>query len=189
MEEKLLVIICGPSGSGKTSIAQELVAQNPKLDFSISATTRKPRPNEQSGKDYYFMAQEEFQHAVQTNQLVEFQEVFEGLYYGTFRSELERIWSVGSVPLLDVDVKGALYIKEDLYPNALTIFIHPGSIDNLRSRLSSRGSEHSHEIRVRLKKAEKELQDSDRFQKVIYNDDLLKAKKEAVSYVQAYLKS
>lgn len=137
-----LIIITAPSGAGKTSITRYLLNTFPdQLDFSISAATRKPRSYEQNGKDYYFISTEEFHQHIRNDEFVEWEMVYEGKYYGTLKSELYRIWGNNKLPLLDIDVKGAIHVQQQYRENSLSIFIQPPSIEELKKRLESRGTE------------------------------------------------
>src|ERR1700721_1754127 len=136
-----LVIIAAPSGAGKTSITHYLLKKIPQLEFSVSATTRRQREYEQNGVDYYFMTGPEFSRKIQQQEFIEWEMVYEGKYYGTLKRELQRIWEKGRVPILDIDVKGAIHVQEQ-YPNTtLSVFIEPPSIAELKRRLESRKTE------------------------------------------------
>src|SRR3954447_23321096 len=136
-----IIIITAPSGAGKTSITRYLLNKYPSLAFSVSATTRKLRGAEQHGIDYYFIPVEEFKHKIQHNEFVEWEMVYEGKYYGTLKSELQRIWDMKKVPLLDIDIKGAIHVQQQYPQNCLTIFVEPPSVDELKKRLLLRGTE------------------------------------------------
>jgi guanylate kinase len=182
-----IIIITAPSGAGKTSITKQLMNHFPQLAFSISAATRAKRKHEQDGVDYYFMSIEEFQQKIQDDAFMEWEMVYEGNYYGTLKSEMERIWSNNQVPVLDIDVKGAIHIQ-DLYPKQiLTIFIEPPSIDELKRRLESRGTETADSLQARINKAAYEISFKHSFQHVIENDDLPKAVDEAIRITGAFL--
>jgi guanylate kinase len=154
----------------------------------VSACTRSPRPGEVNGKDYYFYSVEEFQKLIAEDAFVEYEMVYTGKYYGTLKTELERIWKHSKFPLLEIDVAGAMDIKKKYPNNALTVFIKPPSIDILRSRLSLRGSETPEAIEERIAKAIFELSSADKFERVIINDDLEVATAELISIVEDYLK-
>ena len=149
-----IIIITAPSGAGKTSITRHLLKTYPdKLAFSISAATRKPRGNELDGVDYYFISEEAFKQKIQHDEFVEWEMVYEGKYYGTLKSELQRIWSQGKVPLLDIDVKGAIHVQQQFPHTSLSLFIEPPSIAELRRRLSSRGTESQESLQARVSKS------------------------------------
>lgn len=167
-----LIIITAPSGAGKTSITRQLLKQYPKLAFSISAATRQPRGKEQNGVDYYFLDLDNFREKIKNNEFIEWEMVYEGKYYGTLHSELERIWSAGKTPILDIDVKGAIHVQQQFPKNTLTIFIQPPSVEELRKRLEGRGTETPENIATRLNKAAYELSFNHSFDKVIINDTL-----------------
>lgn len=182
-----IVIITAPSGAGKTSITKQLMKHFPQLAFSISAATRAKRKHEENGVDYHFMSIEEFQQKIHENAFMEWEMVYEGNYYGTLKSEMERIWSNNQIPVLDIDVKGAIHVQ-DLYPKQiLTIFIEPPSIEELKRRLESRGTETSDSLQARINKASYEISFKHSFQHVIVNDDLPKAVAEAIRITGEFL--
>ena len=182
-----LIIITAPSGAGKTSVTKYLLEKIPQLGFSVSATTRKPRSNEINGVDYYFITEEAFHGKIHENDFIEWEMVYEGKYYGTFKSELERIWKENKVPLLDIDVKGAIHVHEQFDSNCLTIFIEPPSIEELKKRLQSRGTESLESLQTRLNKAVFELSFKNQFNKIIINDNLQDACLEAAASVKKFL--
>lgn len=182
-----ILIITAPSGAGKTSITKELMKQYSQLTFSISAATRAPRANEQNGVDYYFMPLEDFKTKIKNKEFAEWEMVYEGKYYGTLKSELERIWASGKVPVLDIDVKGALHVQQQYPINTLSIFIEPPSVNELRKRLESRGTETEDTLAARVNKASYEISFKSHFDEVIVNDDLEKACKAASELVQNFL--
>lgn len=184
-----IVIVTAPSGAGKTSITHYLLEKIPQLSFSISAATRRARKGEVNGKDYYFMSADEFNNKIKANEFLEWEMVYEGKYYGTLRSEIGRLWKEGKYPLLDIDVKGAIHIKEQYKGNCLTIFIEPPSVRELARRLASRGTETDEMLQTRISKAEYELSFRDHFDKTIVNDDLQEACEEAEKLVKKFLKS
>ncbi len=167
-----VIIFSAPSGSGKTTIVQRLLEKFPKLKYSISATTRPPRGQEVDGREYYFISADEFRAKIAANEFLEWEEVYANRYYGTPRSELIRIWDEGGVVLFDVDVKGGMNIKRQLGNAALAVFIMPPSIEELRRRLESRGTDSAADINLRIERAEEELSYSTYFDKVVVNDKL-----------------
>lgn len=186
-KENKLLIITAPSGAGKTSITRHLMKQFPQLAFSISAATREPRAHEKNGLDYYFVSVEEFQHKIQQSEFVEWEMVYEGKYYGTLKNELQRIWDNEQTPVLDIDVKGAIHVQGLLPEHSLSVFIEPPSIEELKHRLQKRGTETEATMQDRLNKASYELSFKHSFNKVIINNDLAKACKEAEEIVAAFL--
>jgi len=182
-----IIIIAAPSGAGKTSIVRFLLTRfQEQLGFSISCATRSPRANEKDGVDYYFISAENFQQKITEDQFAEWEMVYEGKYYGTLRSELSRIWSNKKVPLLDIDVKGGLCVKEN-YPHSLSIFIQPPSLEELKKRLETRGTETAESLSMRLDKASLEMSFSNQFDKIVINDQLDKACEEVARLVAAYI--
>jgi guanylate kinase len=167
-----IIVITAPSGSGKTSITRYLLNKYPKLAFSISAATREARGKEKNGVDYYFMSLEEFQDKIKNNEFVEWEMVYEGKYYGTLRQELERIWTDGKIPILDIDVKGAIHVQRQFPNDCLSIFVQPPSVEELKKRLVGRGTETPENIATRLNKATYELSFNHSFDKVVINDNL-----------------
>ena len=184
-----ILIITAPSGAGKTSITRYLMKIFPVLEFSISAATRKARENEKEGVDYYFMSLDDFNHKIQQKEFAEWEMVYEGKYYGTLKSELKRIWSLNKVPVLDIDVKGALHIQRQYPENTLSIFVQPPSVEVLKNRLQSRGTETEESLAARVNKASYELSFNDHFDKTILNDNLEKACAEAVKLVTLFLEN
>jgi guanylate kinase len=182
------IIITAPSGAGKTSITRHLLASFPdELMFSVSAATREPRKNEKHAVDYYFLSEEEFKQKIQQEEFIEWEMVYEGKYYGTLKSELQRIWSLNKVPLLDIDVKGAIHIHQQMPEKALTVFIEPPSIDELQRRLNLRGTEKEESVEARISKAAYELTFKNSFDHVIINTNLQQACEEAVEVVKKFL--
>lgn len=175
MSLQKIIIITAPSGAGKTTIVRKLLAELPQLAFSISASTRTPRENEVHGRDYYFLHTDEFHQKIEENAFAEYEMVYAGKYYGTLKSELERIWHNSQVPMVDIDVKGALSIKEKYQEAALAIFIQPPSIEALRVRLSERGTETADSLEERLAKARYELSFAHEFDAIVLNDELERA--------------
>jgi guanylate kinase len=182
-----LIIIAAPSGAGKTSIVKHLLSTLPdQLGFSVSCATRAPRAGETHGSDYYFITPQEFTRRVEAGEFAEWEMVYEEKFYGTLHSELQRIWDQRQAPLLDIDVKGGLRIKEQ-YPQSLSLFIEPPSLEVLRERLAARGTETPDSLQMRLNKASEECSYRNQFDHIIVNDQLEKACKEAVSLVKDYL--
>ena len=183
-----LIILTAPSGAGKTSITRHLMQTFPgQLAFSISAATRAPRGSEKDGVEYYFLTEAAFREKINEDAFVEWEMVYEGKYYGTLRSEFQRIRDEGKVPVLDIDVKGAVHVQKQFPGQVLSLFIQPPSIEELRRRLLSRGTETEESLHARLSKAEFELSFRDQFTHVVVNDQLNKACAEAESIVRAYL--
>jgi len=178
------IIISAPSGSGKTTIVKHLLQVNPNLQFSISATTRKPRPMEMNGLDYIFLSIADFR----AMEFVEWEEVYEGVFYGTLKSEVERIWKHGKVVLFEVDVKGGIALKEYFGDTALSIFIKVKSVDIIEKRLIGRNTESPEDLKKRVEKAAFEMDFEKDFDKIILNSDLEKAQKEAERVVADFIK-
>jgi guanylate kinase len=183
-----IIILTAPSGSGKTSITRHLLQTFPELSFSISAATRNPRGSEKNGVDYYFISEEDFKKKIHENAFAEWEMVYEGKYYGTLKRELQRIWDLGKVPVLDIDVKGAIHVQQQYPGNVLSLFIQPPSVEELRKRLESRGTETAESLNARVSKASYELSFSHSFSHVIVNDVLEKACAEAENLVRAFIK-
>ncbi|MBN8587648.1 MAG: guanylate kinase [Rhodothermia bacterium] len=183
-----IVVLTAPSGSGKTTIAKALLAQFPLMRFSVSATTRPKRPYEQHGRDYFYMSEESFRAKIAEDAFIEYEEVYPGLFYGTLRSEIERIATSG-IALLDIDVEGAQNVKEQYGEHALTLFIKPPSLEVLRARLLARETETPESLERRLKKAAYEMSFADKCDIVILNDDLDTAVAEAMAHVHQFLTS
>ena len=184
-----IVIVTAPSGAGKTSITRHLLQQIPTLAFSVSATTRPPRGREVDGRDYHFIGTDLFRERIREGAFLEWEMVYEGKYYGTLMSEVEGIWGSGRVPLLDIDVKGALRVMADPRVQTLSLFIQPPSMEELERRLRSRGTDSEDSIRDRLAKAEYEMSHRDRFDRIVVNDQLDRACTEADGLVRAFLAS
>ena len=182
-----ILIITAPSGAGKTSITRHLMQHFPQLAFSVSAATRQPRGTEKNGTDYYFISQEEFKHKIKDKEFAEWEMVYEGKYYGTLKSELERIWANNQIPVLDIDVKGALHVQQQYPINTLSIFIEPPSVDELKIRLEGRGTETIESLAARVNKAGYEISFKTHFDKVIVNDNLEKACTAATALVSAFI--
>lgn len=182
-----IIIITAPSGAGKTSITRYLLQKYPFLSFSVSAATRLPRGNEKDGVDYYFIQEETFKEKIAHNEFIEWEMVYEGKYYGTLRSEIQRIWQAGQVPVLDIDVKGALRLLEQFPNQCLSLFIEPPSIEELKNRLLSRGTETAESVATRLNKAAYEISFKEHFHQTIVNRDLSTACREAEQYLLNFL--
>jgi guanylate kinase len=186
---KKILIITAPSGAGKTSITKYLMQKFPVLAFSVSAATRKPRGIEKDGVDYHFISSEDFKYKIQHNEFVEWEMVYEGKYYGTLKSELDKIWEQGKVPVLDIDVKGAIHVQQQFDNGTLSLFIEPPSVNELKKRLQSRGTETAESLADRINKASYELSFKTYFDKTVVNADLSIACGEAEKIVADFLKS
>ena len=186
-QHKKVIILTAPSGAGKTSITRFLLANYPQLAFSVSATTRAPRGAEQDGVDYHFISPATFETHIKQNDFLEYEMVYEGLYYGTLKSELERIWTEGKMPILDIDVKGAIAIQKQLGDQALSIFILPPSIEVLKERLTKRNTDSEEKMQMRLDKAAYEISFSDQFNAVVKNEVLDTACEETGSLIQGFI--
>jgi len=189
MKEGKLIIFSAPSGAGKTTIVQRLLKKIPELEFSISATTRKPRGDEKDGRDYYFISKEEFLHKIAKKHFVEFEEVYSGTFYGTLRTEIERIWDEGKTVIFDIDVEGGLHLKRKYDGQALAIFVQPPSLEVLKQRLTGRGTDSAEKLKERFEKAEKELNYAPQFDIILKNHDLQTACVEAEELVLNFLKN
>lgn len=183
-----LLIFSAPSGAGKSTIVNYLLQQNLNLSFSISATSRSPRGTEQDGVEYYFLSPEEFREKIKNNEFLEYEEVYTDKYYGTLKSEIQRITNNGGNVIFDVDVVGGCHIKEYYGDKALSVFVEPPSIDALKDRLVKRGTDSPEVIRDRIAKAEYEMTFAPRFDVVIRNEDLEVAKAEALEVLSKFLK-
>lgn len=186
--DQKIVIITAPSGAGKTSITRYLLGKYPDyLAFSVSAATRSPRVYEKEGQDYYFLSMDAFKQKIQHNEFAEWEMVYEGKFYGTLKSELDRIWNSGRTPLLDIEVKGAIHIREQYPQSTLALFIEPPSVDELRRRLEMRGTETIESLLARVNKASYEISFKHHFDRIIVNDDLQKACREAENAIREFL--
>ena len=189
MPEGKLIIFSAPSGSGKTTLVRHLLSVMPdKLQFSISATSRAKRGVEEHGKDYHYLTLEEFRQKIKEDAFLEWEEVYPGTYYGTLKSEVERIWSLGKNVIFDIDVQGGLNLKHHFKQKALAVFVMPPSIKILEERLNSRQTDSPESIALRVEKAEKELQTAKLFDCFILNEHLETACKEAEKLVGDFLK-
>ncbi|MDR3227293.1 MAG: guanylate kinase [Prevotellaceae bacterium] len=182
-----VIIFSAPSGSGKTTIVKHLLTKFPQLKFSVSSTSRKKRDDEIESKDYYFITLDEFKRRIDNGEFIEYEEVYEGRLYGTLKSEAERIWNEGKIIVFDVDVKGGLRLKETYKEQALSVFIMPTSLEILRSRLITRATESVEDIEKRVSRADEELSYSNRFDKIILNDNLHEALQDAEIIVQEWI--
>jgi guanylate kinase len=182
-----LIIIAAPSGAGKTTIVKHILQQFPQLSFSVSATTRPIREGEKNGKDYYFLAEQEFKSRIANDEFIEWEMVYVGKYYGTLKSELLRVWNNDQHIIFDVDVEGGLHIKNKYPTNSLAIFINPPSLETLKQRLTDRNTESDESLNERISKAEHEMSFASEFDVVLTNDDLLKALLEAEQLIKDFL--
>lgn len=182
------IIFSAPSGSGKTTIVHHLLQEIPTLSFSISATTRKKRPNEINGKDYYFLSTGEFRNKILHGELLEWEEVYTDTFYGTLKEEVERIWSDGMPVIFDVDVKGGINLKKALGAKALSIFVKVPNIKILGERLRSRSTEDEKSLKLRIDKATEEMKEETNFDKIVVNDDLDAAVRKAKELVVNFIK-
>ena len=182
-----IIIFSAPSGSGKSTIVNHLLSLGLGLEFSISATSRAPRGQERDGVAYYSLSAQEFERRIEAGDFVEHEEVYKGCYYGTLRSEVDRIWAKGNTIVFDVDVKGGLNLKRIFGDKALTVFIQPPSVDELRRRLVGRGTDSPEKIEQRLAKAGEELTFAPLFDAVVINDDLATAEAEAERKVRQFI--
>ncbi len=186
MQNKLIVV-SAPSGAGKTSIVRYLLEKNPNLSFSISATTRAKRDMETDGKDYYFITVPEFQKRIADGDFLEWQEVYHNQYYGSLKSEVDRLGAEGKVVIFDVDVLGGINIKKYYGERALSIFIQPPTVEDLKKRLVGRGTETPESLQKRLDKAAYELTFADQFDVVLINDVLEEARQKANDLIHNFL--
>lgn len=187
MTDKVL-IFSAPSGSGKSTIVNHLLSLHPEIEFSVSATSRPPRGEEQNGVAYWFLTADEFRERVSRDEFVEYEEVYPGRFYGTLKSEVERIWAKDHVIIFDVDVKGGVNLKKYFGGQALSVFIQAPSVEVLRERLVKRGTDSAEDIENRVNKAAEEMGYADKFDYVLVNDVLETALKEAEEVVGSFLK-
>ncbi len=190
MKKGKLIIFSAPSGSGKTTLVHFLL-NKPELNlaFSISAASREKRPNEIDGKDYYFISPETFKEKIKNGEFIEWEEVYKNNYYGTLKSEVERLLNEGKNVIFDIDVKGGLNIKRQFPDNSLAIFVQPPSVDELKKRLEGRKTETPEKIKMRIEKANEELQYAKDFDTILINDSLEEAKKSAYKLVADFIHS
>ena len=182
-----LIVFSAPSGAGKTTLVKYILKTFSEIQFSISATSRKARGEERDGKDYYFLSSEEFKTRIKNDQFIEYEEVYGGNYYGTLKSEVDRIWKVKKIAIFDLDVVGGANIKGMFPDETLSIFVMPPSIEILRGRLIERGDVSKEEIDVRIKKAESELDYASKFDNIIINNDLEESKKIALTLIKEFI--
>lgn len=187
MNAKKALIFSAPSGAGKSTVVNHLMETFPRLDFSITATTRPRSGNEENGKEYYFISREEFLDLIEKDAFVEWEEVYKDRYYGTLKLELERIWNGNKVAVFDVDVKGGINLKKKFGRSALSVFIAPPSLEVLRERLTRRGTDSAGAIEERLAKASLEMQDAPHFDVVLVNDRLEDTLDKATEIVAAFI--
>lgn len=183
------IIFSAPSGAGKTTIVHHLLTKNLGMEFSVSACSRDPRPNEKDGKDYYFLGKDKFKEKIKEGAFVEWEEVYSNNFYGTLKSEMERIWSEGKAVIFDVDVIGGLNIKKKFGDNAFAVFVKPPSYEELENRLRRRSTESEDKINQRMDKAKKELAYEDEFDAILVNDNLEEAFIKAEQMVSEFLNS
>ncbi len=188
-ERNKLLIISAPSGAGKSTLINHLLKSGMPLSFSVSATSRSPRKNEMDGKDYYFISADDFRRRINGNEFIEWEEVYKDHFYGTLKSEIDRINKEGKTALFDVDVMGGINLKRIFGNDALAIFIMPPSVNELRTRLIKRGTDKSEKITMRIEKASSEIKLADKFDRIIINDNLNKACKEIETVVTDFLKN
>ncbi len=184
-----MIAITAPSGAGKSSLVRKLLLHLPQLSFSVSCTTREPRSAEQNGRDYYFISEQDFRSKISASSFAEYEEVYPGKFYGTLKSEIERIWNSGKVVLFDIDVKGAANLKKLYGDDCLVIFIQPPSMASLTERLKNRNTEDSGSLKVRLKRAEEELKFSLQADRVVLNRDFDTAYMRTKNHILSYIKA
>jgi len=185
---KKIVILTAPSGAGKTTIKTAMLHEmSHMLSFSVSDTTRKIRQHETEGDDYFFVSELEFKKRIESKEFIEWEMVYPGLYYGTSVKEIERIWNEGKIPLLDIDIQGAMKVKQKYGNDVLSIFIEPPSMEVLYERLNKRGTETAENIKIRINKAISEMEYKNSFDKKILNDNLADAIKETKSIIQEFV--
>ena len=182
-----MIIVSAPSGAGKSTLVRHLLNTGLPLEFSISATSRKPRGEEKNGREYYFLPADEFRKLIGNNEFIEWEEVYKDHYYGTLKSEIKRILDNGNYPLFDVDVRGGVNLKSIFGSDAISIFIMPPSVDELESRLRKRATDPDDKIKMRVGKAAEEMTLADKFDVIIINDDLVKACEEIARVVSGFI--
>jgi guanylate kinase len=182
-----VIIFSAPSGSGKSTIVSHILKLHPEMEFSVSATSRAPRGQERNGIEYHFFTADEFRKMIAEDKFVEYEEVYAGSFYGTLKSEVQRIWDKGHVIIFDVDVKGGVNLKKHFGDKALSVFIQAPSVEELRKRLVARGTDSAEAIAKRVAKASEEMTYADKFDYILVNDDLQKAYAEAEKVVDDFL--
>ena len=182
-----VIIVSAPSGAGKTSIVKHVLDFLPELRFSTSATTRTMRAGEVNGRDYHFLSVDDFKKGIKRDEFLEWEEVYANQFYGTLKSEIQRIWDEGKTVIFDVDVKGGLNIKKYFGDDALAIFVEPPTVQELENRLRKRGTETEESLRKRVEKAEYELSFAPQFDKIILNDNLDDARAEMLQTIRDFL--
>lgn len=180
-----ILILSAPSGAGKTTLAGKVLARFSEFEFSVSATTRPPRSYEKEGVHYHFLTEERFRALIDEDGFIEWEEVYPGRFYGTLRSEIDRILGTGKFPVLDIDVEGGVHVKEDFAQRAMAVFVQPPSLEVLEQRLRNRQSDSESDIRTRVSKAEHELSYADKYDFVVVNDDLDRAAEELEQLIRA----
>jgi guanylate kinase len=187
MQTGKLIIIAAPSGAGKTTVVKHILQQFPQLSFSVSATTRAMRQGETDAQDYYFLSEQEFKNRIANDEFVEWEMVYVGKYYGTLKSELQRVWNNNQHIIFDVDVEGGLHIKNKYPNNSLSVFINPPSLEVLKTRLTDRNTESAESLNERISKAEHELSFASQFDVVLTNDDLQQTLAKAEQLINDFL--
>lgn len=187
MMSSKVVIFSAPSGSGKSTVVNHILSLHPEMEFSVSATSRAPRGTEKDGVEYYFLSAEEFRRRIESGDFVEYEQVYAGRYYGTLKSEVDRIWNKGHVIIFDVDVKGGVSLKKYFGDQALSVFIQAPSVEVLRDRLIKRGTDTMEAIEDRVAKAAEEMTYAPKFDKILINDDLETAFREVEKMVDDFL--
>ena len=187
MNSNKVLIFSAPSGSGKSTVVHHILGLHPEIEFSVSATSRPPRGEEKDGVDYWYLSAEEFRRRIAADEFVEYEQVYEGRFYGTLKSEVERIWAKGHVIIFDVDVKGGVNLKKYFGDKALSVFIQAPSVEVLRQRLIDRRTDSAKAIEERVAKAAEEMTYAPKFDYVLVNDDLATALAEAVKVVDEFL--
>lgn len=182
-----VIIFSAPSGSGKTTVVKHLMSVIPSLGFSVSATTRKPRVNEVDGREYYFLDTEVFEEKIRQHEFLEYEEVYKGLFYGTLKSEVDRLWAMGKTVVFDVDVVGGVNIKKQFGDKALAIFLKPPSVEVLMERLRNRSTEVEHQLQMRIEKARFELNFEGKYDVVLVNDKLDETLQNAENIVRDFI--